>query len=142
MARITQEKPDQDDIRAMLAEAEPYSGTELSADELSSDDAIVLVARNGKQLVGLGAFVMGGDRESEIKILYVAPELRKRGIAVALMAKIVDASRRYGQRWLRAKCGAGNEAALGLLRKSRFKDSPPFGAYEQDPATVFLEFAP
>jgi putative acetyltransferase len=142
MARITQESPDQDDVQALLREAEPYVGHPAGMEALSSSDNIVLVARNGKQAVACAAILMGGDREAEIQSFYVAPDVRKQGIGQAMMGKIIDTSRRYGMRWLRIETGAANAGALALLHKNKFKDCPPFSGYAPEPGSVFLEMAP
>ncbi len=142
MARITEESATQDDVRALLEEAEPYVGHPAGFAALSSSDNVVLVARNGKQIVACAAILMGGDREAEIQNFYVTPDARRQGIGQQMMAKIIETSRRFGMRWLRVETGQGNEGALHLLAKNKFKECPPFSGYEPSLGSVFLEMAP
>lgn len=139
MARITQEIPNQEEILTLIKDAETYTA---SLDAMATDQGRFFVAREGKTLVGYAATIVGGDREAEIKSLFVVPPARGKGVGKALMKGIVDGSRREGIRWLRFQLDKAREPAIALCRGARFKDSEPFGKYTADANSVFLEFAP
>jgi putative acetyltransferase len=76
---------------------------------------------------------------AEIKRLFVDEEFRGRGLATAMVLHLERYARAGGLRIIRLEAGPLQPEALALYRGLRYIDRGPFGAYRDDPLSVFME---
>ncbi|MGQ4878363.1 ribosomal protein S18-alanine N-acetyltransferase [Billgrantia sp. LNSP4103-1] len=110
----------------------PWSPGQLAA-VLSDEDGCILGAEVAGELVG-HAVVARLPFEAELQAMLVAPALRRRGVAAALLTAVVDHCRQWGSERLLLEVRAGNAPALGLYRRAGFSEDgrrrgyyPPLG---------------
>ena len=98
------------------------------------------LAING-EVVGCGAVKVLEDDEAygEIKRVFVKDDHRGRGFSRDLMAHLEDHLRAQGIALARLETGIHQPEALALYRKLGYVERPPFGAYQADPLSVFME---
>lgn len=96
--------------------------------------------REGGALLGCGALRELDRAHGEIKSMRTATEARRRGVARAMLAHILDEARRRGYARLSLETGSqpAFEPARSLYRSAGFVPCPPFGDYAEDPNSVFL----
>ncbi len=95
------------------------------------------IEANGKVL-GCGGF-WGHADYAEVKRVYVHPKSRGLGLARKLMLHIEDGMRREGFTLARLETGVSQPEALGLYRALGYVPCGPFGNYQPDPLSVFME---
>jgi putative acetyltransferase len=145
---IAVERPDGPDVLPLLAAGDAYSASlyppesnhMLGVAALLEPAVTFFVARLEGRAVGCGALVRR-DGYGEIKRMFVAETARGRGIARSLLQTIEAAAGADGLPVLRLETGTRQPEAQRLYRSSGFRDIPPFGAYEADPYSVFMEKA-
>lgn len=144
---ITQEHPRQPDIVALLEQLDAYfaqlypaeSNHLMDIESLTGADVTFLTARDaGGRLAGCGAFVDRGDY-AEVKRMVVDPAARGQGIGGLLLADIVRRAKEAGFSSLKLETGIRQPEAIGLYRRDGFADIPPFGDYQPDPLSIFME---
>ena len=144
---ITQESPKQADIIAMLEKLDAYFGELYPAesnhlmdvDSLMHPSVVFLVARDGQgRAAGCCAYVDRGGY-GEVKRMYVEPAGRGQGTGAQLLAAIVQRARAAGLPSLMLECGISQPEALGLYARDGFVVRAPFGDYQLDPLSIFME---
>ena len=144
---ITQESPKQADIVAMLERLDAYFGALYPAesnhlmdvDSLMHPDVTFLVARDEHgRAAGCGAYVDRGGY-GEVKRMYVEPSQRGHGTGGKLLAAIVQRATAAGLPILKLEAGISQPEALGLYQRDGFTYCPPFGDYQLDPLSIFME---
>ena len=144
---ITQESPRQPDIIAMLEQLDAYFAALYPAESnhlmdiasLTGPEVTFLVARDAAgKLAGCGAFVDRGDY-AEVKRMVVDPASRGKGIGGLLMGEIARRARDAGFASLKLETGISQPEAIGLYRRDGFADIAPFGDYQPDPLSIFME---
>lgn len=143
---IAEESPDQpdvvrlleagDDYAASLYPAESNHGTAL--DGLLDPAVTFLVARLDGKVVGTAAF-LEQDGYAEIKRMFVAEDARGLKLGKKLLQAIEDKASAKGLTVLRLETGISQPEALTLYRKAGYIEIEPFGAYNPDPLSVFME---
>lgn len=88
----------------------------LVADEIGSERHVVLVAGGGD---GYGAISLAGD-VADLDRIAVRPASRTRGIARALLGRLVDEAVLRGADRMLLEVAADNAAAIGLYASSGF----------------------
>lgn len=146
---ITKENPKQADIIAMLDQLDAYCGELYPAesnhlmdiDALTGADVVFLVARDehGRAL-GCGAYVDRGGY-GEVKRMFVAPQARGQGVGGKLLADIALRATQAGLASLKLETGIYQPEAIGLYERDGFAYRGPFGDYQLDPLSVFMEKA-
>lgn len=96
--------------------------------------AFLVVVLDGKP-VGCGAVRLLDDETGELKRMYVAPELRGRGLGRRLVAALEAEALALGARRLVLETGVRQESALALYRNTGFHRIPLYGEYCLSPAT-------
>ena len=93
--------------------------------------------------MGCGALKEIDAGHGEIKSMRTAEAHRGRGVARAMVAHIVDESRRRGYRRLSLETGAfaAFEPAQRLYASLGFQRCGPFADYGDDPNSVFMTLA-
>lgn len=145
--QIVREDPDQPDVRALLRAAEAYSASlypaesnhHLELEGLRADNVRFLVARRAGMALGCGALVAEQDGSGEIKSLWVDPAARGLNLGRRLLDAIERAAEREGLVTLRLETGISQHQALGLYRSAGYRQIEPFGPYQPDPLSVFME---
>jgi GNAT superfamily N-acetyltransferase len=90
-----------------------------------------------KQPVATAAVRSLGDDSCEAKRLYVHPEHRRRGIATALLKRLIEEARRSGYRTLYADTLPTMRSALHLYRDMGFVEDGPYCA-SPTPNAIYL----
>jgi len=96
--------------------------------------AFLVVCLDGKP-VGCGALRLLDDETGELKRMYVAPELRGRGLGRRLVAALEAEALALGARRLVLETGVRQTQALALYRNTGFHPIPLYGEYCLSPAT-------
>ena len=147
MIEVGQETPHQAELSPLFRASEAYSASLYPAEsnhtlpvaELAAAHVRFFVARLDGHAVGCAALVLQGAGEAELKRMFVAYAARGRGAGRALMQRIEETARREGVRVLRLETGIKNAEALALYRREGFLERGPFGSYQRDPLSVFME---
>lgn len=157
--RIAPESPDRADVRALLAEhladmhatspAESVHALDVTA--LLAPTVTFLTARDDDDgLLGCGALnelppapggpAGGAAGHGEVKSMRTAPAARGRGVAAAVLARLVDLARERGYARVSLETGPQEffAPARRLYARHGFVPCGPFGAYSPDPFSVFL----
>ncbi len=146
---ITQEHPNQPDIVALLAQLDAYfaalypaeSNHLLDIDSLARPGVVFLVARGADaRLLGCAAFVERGSY-AEVKRMVVEPASRGQGVGAALLGQIVARATAAGFTSLKLETGISQPEAIGLYERDGFGYCAPFGDYQLDPLSLFMEKA-
>ncbi len=78
---------------------------------------------------------------AEVKRMFVAPAGRGRGTGRLLLADIVRRAREAGLSALMLETGIHQPEAIGLYERDGFALRGPFGDYQPDPLSIFMERA-
>lgn len=110
----------------------------LSIDALCAPDVHFFVAREADALCGTAALkVMDGY--GEVKSMFVADAARGRGVADALLRQVEDQARALGLPMMRLETADLLDAAIRLYARHGFDMCGPFGAYQPNRTSVFME---
>jgi putative acetyltransferase len=147
--RLATESPELAEIRALLQQGEDYmaslyasaSNHMLDVSALLQPAVTFLVARRDGVAVGCGALVGQADGTCEIKRMFVSPAARGQSVARALLTELEARARRSGARVLCLETGIRQPEAIGLYRSAGFSECGPFGNYQPDPLSIFMEKA-
>jgi putative acetyltransferase len=129
-------------LNAELSARYPEPGAthfNLDPDEVAPGAGAFIVARWLGRPVGCGALRCLarelGPRVGELKRMYVAPEMRGKGIGQALLSELEAEARMLGLAQLVLETGTRQEEALALYRRAGFTHIPPYGEYTASPGT-------
>jgi GNAT superfamily N-acetyltransferase len=100
---------------------------------------VYLLAWRDGVAVGSAALRPIDEFTAEVRRLYVAPAVRREGVARLLLARIEAEARSFGYRLLRLETGDRQHAALALYEKCGWTRIAPFGPYRDDPTSVCFE---
>ncbi|SEL79264.1 Acetyltransferase (GNAT) family protein [Blastococcus sp. DSM 46786] len=106
--------------------------------EFRPPTGLFLVAEVDGVPVGCGAWRAYPPGGAEIKRVYVAPELRRRGLAQVLMAGLEASAARAGHRSVVLNTGQRQPEAVALYRELGYAPVPGYGVYACSPEAVFL----
>lgn len=122
------------------AETAPGSAHALDPGGLRAADISLWAAWDGGQLLGVAGLKRLSAEHGEVKSMYTAEDVRRRGVARALLTHIVAEARNSGLARLSLETGSWNyfEPARALYLSFGFKPCEPFGEYRPDPNSVFL----
>ncbi len=146
-AVIMPERPDSADAIALITELEahlaPLYPTEsrhgYSVEKLIAQAVAFFVLRDNGTPAGCGGVQLFGTAYGELKRMYVRPQFRGRGFGELLLNHLADYARAHGVGLLRLETGIHQAAAIRLYERSGFQRIPPFGAYVDDPLSLFYE---
>ena len=144
---IQRERPDTTDAIALIteleAELEPlYPRTSrhgYSVEKLIAQNVAFLLIRHDDAPAGCGGVQFFGTEYGELKRMYVRPEFRSRGLARLMLNHLEDYARSQEIGILRLETGIYQYAAIGLYERMGYLGIPPFGAYWDDPLSMFYE---
>lgn len=129
------------DVAALVAvearsNPSPWTAAAFS-EELARAVSRVLVAELDGRVAGFVVFWVVAD-EAEILDIATDPDMRRRGVGVALVEAAVQASRDAGAAAMHLDVRAGNEPALALYRRVGFAIEGRRDAYYRDGETAVL----
>ena len=112
----------------------------LDLDSLRSPDITFWCAWDGDALMGCDALKQLDSRCGEIKSMRTARQYLRRGVAAAVLQHIISEARGRGYRRLSLETGSqdGFAPARALYARHGFAVCGPFGAYVEDPHSVFM----
>jgi len=124
----------------MRAASPPESTHALDLDGLRRPDITFWTAWDGNVLVGCGALKELDPAHGEIKSMRTAATHRGRGVASAMLTRILEEAAGRGYRRLSLETGSGEffAPARTLYAKFGFVPCPPFADYWDDPNSCFL----
>ena len=146
MIALAFESPDQPEVIALIAALDAYQLTLYPPESVYALDLAALMAPQVKfavardaagAIVGCGAVVLM-DGYGEIKRMYVTPAARGQGAATRLMALLEQATRDAGHTLIQLETGPAQPAAIALYERHGFERCGPYGAYRDDPLSVFM----
>jgi putative acetyltransferase len=125
-----------DDVRLLVGELEMTLAAEYPPEQrhglplaaLFQPHIRFFTARLDGAPAGCGGVALFSEF-AEVKRMYVRPELRGRGVAQALLARIEADARAAGLAWLRLETGDRQLAAIRLYEREGFSRCAPFGDY-------------
>jgi GNAT superfamily N-acetyltransferase len=145
---ITPEPLSSADARALIARldaelTERYPNPddnhfELSAEQVSEERGVFLIARIDAEPVGCGALRQVEPAVGEIKRMYVAPSARGAGVGRQLLAELERYARRLGLRRLVLETGERQPEALRLYERAGFSRIDCFGEYLATPVSLCM----
>jgi putative acetyltransferase len=146
-AIITPERPDSADAIALITELEAHleplypreSRHGYSVEKLIEQAVAFFVLRDDDVPAGCGGIQLFGTAYGELKRMYVRPSFRGLGFGTLLLNHLADYARARGVGLLRLETGIHQAAAIRLYERMGFQRIPPFGAYVEDPLSLFYE---
>lgn len=136
------------EIRALLEEhlrnmheiSPPESVHALDLDALRQPGITFWTAWTGAELLGCGALKELDPAHGEIKSMRTATRHRNKGVARAVLQRILSEAESRSYRRLSLETGSQVEflPARSLYESFGFTYCPPFGAYRLDPHSVFM----
>jgi ribosomal protein S18 acetylase RimI-like enzyme len=141
--------PEEPSVAGMLRHSEEYvhelyppeSVHMLPVGELGSPSVRFLVARateSGNPL-GCGAVVLHSDGSGEVKRMYVDACARRQGVGAGVLTALERVARAEGIRTMRLETGTAQPEAIALYRTFGYTERGPFGSYEEDPLSIYME---
>jgi putative acetyltransferase len=144
---INTETPDQPEVVAMLERLDAYCAALYPAESnhlmdvaaLLQDGVLFLVARDiDGSAVGCAALVNRGGY-GEVKRMFVDEPRRGLGTGRQLLEHLALFAAMAGMRELRLETGIHQPEAIGLYERFGFTRCEPFGQYQSDPLSIFME---
>jgi ribosomal protein S18 acetylase RimI-like enzyme len=145
---IIEAKPDGADVAALIAELDVQLGSHgyprasqhgYSVEKLLREAVAFFVIRCDGVAAGCGGVQLYGTEYAELKRMYVRPSFRRLGLGRAILDHLADHARRGGAAALRLETGIYQEAAIALYESIGFRRRSPFGAYREDPFSLYFE---
>ena len=141
------ERPDTPDAIALVDELESHLASRYpaesrhgySVEKLLREGVVFFVARINGEPVGCGGVQLYGREYGELKRMYVRPAFRGQGLGKRLLERLAAHTRAQGITVLRLETGIHQAEALGLYESFGFERRAPFGAYRDDPLSLYLE---
>jgi putative acetyltransferase len=147
MLKIAPETPRQADILALLHQSDAYmaslypaeSNHMLDVESLCAPGVHFLVARWQGRIVGCAALMCGAAGTGEIKRMFVDPSMRGKGAGRGLLERIEAIAKQEAIHLLQLETGGKQPEALELYRRFGYVECGPFGRYQPDPHSLFME---
>jgi putative acetyltransferase len=145
--RISFESPHHADALALIAELDAYQQTlyppeshhALDLASVEEGGLLFVVARDdANQAAACGAVVLTTEY-GELKRMYVRPEHRGAGLAKRIMQTLEAAAIARQCSLLKLESGPYQPEALGLYERCGYDRCGPYGAYTDDPLSVFMQ---
>ena len=127
-------------LRNMHALGPPESVHALDLAALRRPEITFWTAWEGDLLLGCGALMELDPRHGEVKSMRTPEAHRRAGAGRALLNHIIEVARSRGYERLSLETGsvAAFRPAHRLYESAGFTRSGPFGAYREDPNSVFM----
>ncbi len=130
-------------LAGMRENSPPENVFALDLSGLREEGITVWTAWAGDAVAGIGALKDFGDGTGELKSMRTHPDFLRRGVAAALLERIIEVARSRGMKRLSLETGSGPafEPALALYRRRGFVDGEAFAQYRPSPFNQFLHLA-
>lgn len=99
----------------------------------------VILAYDHNIPIGCAAFRKYNIECAEVKRVFLKPDYRGRGISKKLMAKLENAAKTKGYRYLILESGEPLVAAMALYKKIGYKIIPNYAPYTDMPASICMK---
>lgn len=99
----------------------------------------VIVAYLDEKPVGCGAIKEYSDNTTEVKRMFVLPEIRGRGIATTILTELENWARELGYKSCILETGKKQPEAIGLYQKNSYQLIPSYGQYKNVENSVCFE---
>jgi putative acetyltransferase len=147
MLHVMREDARQPEIAELIEYSDAYSASRypeecrypVDATFLARSEVRFFVARIDGMAVGCGAAVLGADQTVELKRIIVRPDARGKGVGFNLLNAIEAAVSREHISTVLLETGPKSQEALGLYRRCGHRERGPFGSYQANPHSVFME---
>ena len=144
---IEAQRPDTDEAIQLITELEavldPLYPAEsrhgFSVEKLLNEDVAFFVMREDGLAAGCGGIKLFATEYGELKRMYVRPQYRGAGLGKLMLDHLAQYARQHGVTTLRLETGIHQTEAIGLYERWGFTRIPPFGAYREDPLSIFFE---
>lgn len=100
---------------------------------------VYLVAYADGQPVACGALRPIDARLAEVRRMFVTADLRRRGLARAMLRELETRAATLGYTHMRLETGMRQLSAIAMYEKLGFARIEPFGVYADDPFSVCFE---
>ena len=147
MITIACESPRQNDVIALIRQSDalmqslyPAESNHLvDIEQLAQPHVHFFVAREEGRALGCGSFVLGTDGHAEMKRVFVDPAARGKGVARAIMQALEREAAKLGVTRMQLETGIKQPEAIALYRKFGYAERGPFGSYQPDALSLFME---
>jgi putative acetyltransferase len=121
----------------------PEDAHALEVEQLLDPSIALFAAREGEEVLGVGAIKEIGDDHGELKTMHTAEAFRGRGVGRAMLAHLLAEARRRDYRRVSLETGSMDAfaPARALYEGAGFLPCEPFGAYRRSPHSVYLTLA-
>ncbi|MCU0820639.1 MAG: GNAT family N-acetyltransferase [Beijerinckiaceae bacterium] len=94
----------------------------------------------GETLLGMGALKQMDAEEGEVKAMRTIPEAKRRGVASAVVMRVISEAKALGLKRLYLETGSFEyfRPARELYLRHGFRECPPFAGYASDPNSTFM----
>ena len=145
---ISIENPKTPGVEALLRESHtlmqalfsPEENHFLSIEELCAENVLLFIGRIDGLVAGSGALSIQADY-GEVKSMFTSRDFRNQGLAEAILTKLVQEARARSLPFLRLETGDLLHEAHRLYSRHGFVERGPFGDYEDNGSSIFLEKA-
>jgi putative acetyltransferase len=128
-----------DELDAYQASLYPAESNHLEPLEvLRSEQMIFFGAVENNEVLAIGSVKLC-EGYGEIKRLYVPHTQRGKGLAKKIMSELERLVSGRGLAWARLETGIHQSEAIGLYEALGYCMCEPFGDYQPDPLSVFME---
>ena len=144
--KITEER---EDVQHLLNESDLYmqalypdeSNHMESVSALLADHIDLIGVFQEDSLVGIGAVkrLSTDEKYGEIKRVFVAEEQRGKGLSKVIMSHLHQLLIQEGILSAKLETGISQPEAIGLYQSLGYQECGPFGGYQADPYSVFME---
>ena len=127
-------------LTLMLASSPACSVHAMDAGRLAEAGVWFFAAYEAGEPVAMGALKALSDGQGEVKSMHVRDDQRGRGLADAILAKLIDAAAEAGITRLSLETGSQDAfaPARAFYACRGFEFCPPFEGYVEDPHSVFM----
>ncbi|HWZ62498.1 MAG TPA: GNAT family N-acetyltransferase [Steroidobacteraceae bacterium] len=127
-------------LRRARAETAVGSAHALDIAQLRAADISFFAAWNAEALLGVGALKRLAAGHGEVKSMYTAQAARRRGVASAILGRLIAEARALSLERLSLETGSWDyfAPARQLYRRHGFRECAPFADYRPDRNSVFM----
>ena len=144
---INAESPDQPDVLALLEQLDAYCAALYPAESnhlldiasLLHGDVLFLVARDVDGVASGCVALRRCEGYGEVKRMFVDPARRGGGTAKKLLEHLEMFARMSGVGSLKLETGIHQPEAIALYERAGFVRCGPYGGYQPDPLSLFME---
>ena len=138
-----------DEVAGLIQQSQQYQADLYPAESIHQEDAEALLAANvyfisaneGQVLQGIGAVKMISATRpyGEIKNLFVDPRHRGQGVSRIIMRALEQHLIDTGILICRLETGVNQPESIGLYESMGYQICGPYGDYEADPLSIFMQ---